>query len=281
MQRSHLTHLDKDSFFLDKGICIIYTKRKNQGVTLFGFGGYTKMTAESGKNQFSTYVIEVRYKEQGRIADNKGRIADAVVGSRDKLLTDWMLTNKANFTSKQNKFVKAFVSHTNFGFLSFYPNTADFFRTAAKEFVGTAWKECYPIQLVRVGVRVQVVTATSCPFKNLLRAYKGKFAKLTESDLEKFEGELVDVGFPMNFEVGGDGYNIMTGPMKKEQSKGFFPELEEDDLPDVGIYVDVDYFTKNFQKQSRVSHIYELIDKGVAKAREVNDLIISWVSEQE
>jgi hypothetical protein len=59
-----------------------------------------------------------------------------------------------------------------------------------------------------------------------------------------FNGKLIDIGAPMNFETESGRVNSNSGPMKKEQLSSFFQFQDKDTLPEVALYVEFDYWIK-------------------------------------
>jgi hypothetical protein len=85
------------------------------------------------------------------------------------------------------------------------------------------------------------------------------------------------MGFPLNFSVDEDFFNINTGPMEKAQSKEQF--MDDDELPSAGVYVDVDYFRKEFSPHVSQRNIFDLLDKSISKAENIKKLIADWTTE--
>jgi len=57
---------------------------------------------------------------------------------------------------------------------------------------------------------------------------------------QTFNATITDVGFPTNFKSSHGAFNIQMGPMRKEQIESMV--RWSDDYPDVGLFLDVDYF---------------------------------------
>jgi len=99
--------------------------------------------------------------------------------------------------------------------------------------------------------------------------------KLSDKNLKKFGGKLIDVGFPLNFIDGENRVNVMTGPMKRKQASQFL--IKEKGLPRTGIFVGVDFFRKELEIGTRQKDILKFIDLGVEKARNIKRLINNLV----
>lgn len=255
---------------------MLYTMQKYLHTTLYSFGGYDKMTEQGGIHQVSKHIIEVRIKPKGRILDSIGTAADSLTG-HNTVFDRWSMATRIELTAETNKDVMGFYGHKGFGMVSYTPNPTDFFVTESKRFVRSAWTHCQHIELIRVGVRSMFLTKTE-DFKKAVRAYRKKFMKSEDGEFEEFGADLIDVAFPMVFQTAHARFQVSTGAMEKEQSEGVMSEIEPDLLPDVGLYVDVDYFRTD--GLGGVKGICELVDAGIQKAEQVNSLIVQWINEQ-
>ncbi len=222
---------------------------------------------------FSKHIIEIRFKPNSRFLDKRGEIAELLAGS---FFDQWNISNnRIDFSNKTNENVAAFISFRNLGVFTNYPNKADFFKEKARDFIKSAWTNFPTNKITRIGVRSTYLIGTPS-FKNSFDEYRKKFLGLSDEDLKKFNGDLIDLGFPLNFAVGEDFFNVTTGPMEKNQSKEFL--LDDDELPEAGIFVDVDYFKKEFSPHITQKNVLDFIDTGVDKAGDVKDLIAGWTA---
>jgi hypothetical protein len=223
------------------------------------------------KKIFSKHVVEIRYKPNPRFLDKRGEIAESLSGS---FFDQWNISNnRIDFSSKTNENITAFISFRNLGIFTNHPNTVDFFKEKAKDFIKSAWTNFPTSKITRIGIRSIYLIETSS-FKNSFDEYRKKFLGLSDDDLKKFNGDLIDLGFPLNFSVGEDFFNVTTGPMEKIQSKEFL--LDDDELPEAGIFVDVDYFKKEFSPHIIQKNVLGFIDTGSDKAENIKDLIAGW-----
>lgn len=222
---------------------------------------------------FSKYTVEIRYKPNSRFLDKRGEVAELLAGP---FFDQWNISNnRIDFSNKANENVVAFISFRNLGLFTNYPNTADFFKEKANDFIKSAWTNFPTSKMTRIGVRSIYLIETES-FKNSFDEYRKKFLGLSDEDLKKFEGDLIDLGFPLNFAVGEDFFNVTTGPMEKSQSKEFLIDNEE--LPASGIYVDTDYFRKEFSPHIIQKNVLDFVDKGIDKAEKIKDLIAGWTA---
>lgn len=225
------------------------------------------------KKIFSKHIVEIRYKPNSRFLDKRGEIAESLANT---LFDQWNISNnRIDFLSKENENILAFFSFRNLGLFTNYPNTTDFFKEKAKDFIRSAWMHFSADKITRIGIR-STSLIESKSFKNSFDEYRKKFLGLSDEDLKKFDGDLIDVGFPLNFAVGEDFFNITTGPMEKSQSKGFL--IDDKELPASGIYVDTDYFRKEFSPHITQKNVLDFVDKGIDKAEKIKDLVAGWTA---
>jgi len=223
---------------------------------------------------FAKHLVEVRFKPNARILDKRGELAEAL---STPLFNYWNIsTNRIDFLSKDNKTIQAFFSYKNLGLLASHPNETAYFIDEAKAFIKNAWTHFPADKISRIGVRSTYIVPVK-DFTKAFEAYKEKFLKLSAEELKKFDGDLVDVGFPLNFVSGEDFFNVVTGPMEKGQSQQFFGA--DEDLPQAAIYIDVDYFRRDISSDLKQRNILEFIDTGVNKAKSIADTIALLVNE--
>lgn len=224
------------------------------------------------------HILEIRFTPTPSIVDKRGVIAESLVS---ELLNGWSIgNNRINFTNKENKNFGAFVSYKNFGFISESPNDTDFFLENSKDFVKKTWNYIPTGKITRIGIRSTYLIEQS-NFEKALENLKKEFLNLNSGKLEKFGGELVDVGLPLNFKEGDVKFNINFGVMEKEQSSQFF--IDEESVPDCGVFIDVDYFQDDIFSSVSVkqSNVLQFIDNGLTKSKNVMETILDLISVKE
>ncbi len=224
------------------------------------------------------HILEIRFTPTPSIVDKRGAITESLVGD---LLNGWSIgNNRINFNNKENKNLGAFVSYKNFGFITESPNDTDFFLENVKDFVKKAWNYIPTGRITRIGVRSTYLIEQP-QFEKALDNLKQNFLNLNGGKLEKFGGELVDVGLPLNFKEDDIKFNINFGVMEKEQGSQFF--IDEEGVPDCGIFIDVDYFQNdNFSSASlKQSNVLQFIDDGITKSKNVMNAVLALVSVKE
>ena len=221
----------------------------------------------------SKHLVEIRFKPNSRFLDRRGELAESLSGD---IFDQWSIsTSRIDFSSKGKENIGAFISFKNLGLFTNYPNTREFFSEKAKDFIRSAWTHFPADKITRIGIR-STYLIESKDFKSVFDNYRTKFLALSDSDLKGFDGDLIDLGFPINFSSGEDFFNVNTGPMEKAQSKDLFWENLEH-LPATGIYVDIDYFKKEFSPHTTQKSVLDFVDKGIGKASKVSKLISDWI----
>ncbi|MBU2540267.1 hypothetical protein KJ786_03905 [Patescibacteria group bacterium] len=220
----------------------------------------------------SKHILEIRHKPNSRFLDHRGEIASSLSGQK---FNQWNIgNNRIDFVNKEHPDVWAFLTYQNLGFSSEHPNSIESFSNDAKNFLKDAWIHFPANQITRVGIRSTFLVEVE-NFKEAFDKYKSTFLGLKEEDIEKFGGDLIDLGFPLNFAVGEEFFNITTGPMEKKEYKEFLMDASE--LPATGIYIDIDYFRKEFSPHVIQKNIFDLIDRGIAKAKEIEKEISNLI----
>ncbi len=227
------------------------------------------------ENKITEYLVEVRFVPNSKVLDKRGDIASQVSLSTD--FDHWNIgTNKISFTnSKKEKIYSAF-GFKNLGVLSKYPNDQETFLNETKSFIKTCWNFYDSSQTIRIGVKTKYLIEIDS-FKKAFDAYRKKFLHINDKDIANFGGDLIDVGFPLNFADGENFFNVTTGPMQKKEFEQFIDVPE--DVFDSGIYIDVDYFTTEISPNIRQKDLFEFIEKAVGKAETVSENIINLLSE--
>jgi len=220
----------------------------------------------------SKHLVEIRFKPTPSVLDKRGWIAESLSG---KLFDRWSISeNRVDFRNKDCKYITGFFSFRNVGFASVYPQPAEYFVEKAKDFIKSAWVFFGTNDITRIGVRSTFLSEVG-DFKEAVAAYRNCFLKLSEEEVKKFGGDLVDVGFPLNFRAGDKCFNLMTGPMRKAQAVNYYGD--EEGIPETSIYLDADYFKTTFTKAFRQKEALNFIEEGTQKAQEINKLICKWI----
>lgn len=247
----------------------------------------------------SKHIIEMRFRPDAGFLDKRGKVAESITAS-DAPLKRWNVSaNRIDFASYNNQSIRAFFSYRNLGVVSTPPNDTEYFVKTAQAFVTEAWKHLPNREFSRMGILSRFLVETE-DFEKARNAYRNRFLKLPDEDLEAFGGKLDDVGFSLNFVDRKKHFNITTGPMEKAQARNLLSDselpfirifaesplsdvgdVEAIALPDAGIYVEVDFFRKNFPQQMKATNVLELLGEGLRRSKELTTLISNWITEQD
>ena len=67
---------------------------------------------------------------------------------------------------------------------------------------------------------------------------------LTKEAEKAIDAKLIDIGGPLNFADKLGNFNTVSGPMEKGQILQFFNSRKDDEVPDIGLFYDIDYWLK-------------------------------------
>jgi len=193
----------------------------------------------------SEHIFELRYEPFGTLLDIRGTIADEIKKQLD--FKHWFITeNRIDFRDNEDGGREmAFISFRNLGYVSLRPPTKNYFQDKSARFMKEILKienfKMNPIH--RIGIRSMFVITYGDKFESLKDLF-GQKTLSRETDFEKlFEAKIFDNGISMIFRSGDSFFKIVSGPMEKEQMKGFL--RIHDDLPEVGLFFDIDNYKKD------------------------------------
>ena len=193
----------------------------------------------------SEHILEIRYKANPKVLDYRGTWAELV--SDHMGLAHWrIIENRIDIFDVEKK-NRAFVGFNNAGLVARNTPTANFFPDQARKL----FKFLFTLEgfdknpfVTRIGVRSRVGTPFSGSFDDLVTRFSSRYLGLTSDARKALDAELIDIGAPLNFKDKHGNFNTSSGPMPKSQIIKFFKFEDEDNLPDVGLYIDIDYWLK-------------------------------------
>ncbi len=189
-------------------------------------------------------ILELRYRPNARILDYRGTWAEVISAHMD--LPIWNIVENRVDIHTKDKSQHVFVSFRNAGVVFQDVTTANLFPDKAQRFVRRLLSlEGFdnPLQVERLGVRHKVAIPFNGSFEALVEHVATEYLQLAPAVREAFgDARLVDVGAPLNYWDDVGHFNTSVGPMKEEQFKEFLRRREG--VPEVGLYVDVDYWTR-------------------------------------
>jgi hypothetical protein len=226
--------------------------------------------------KISSFLFEIRFVPSPSILDRKGQIVESLA---DDILSEWSISldEKIQISSRKLKYFRAVVT---VGAIALeYKNcpSLENFLELSKEFLKKSWTVFPFSKIVRMGIRSTYLTEIN-DFGNTVSAYKGFFLKPSDEEMKKLGGNLIDIGVPLNFSEDDHFFNIVTGPMPKAQMKERMGlDLADEELPEIGMYVDVDYFSKEISSQLKQKDVVTFFENGLKKAEQINNTVQEWV----
>jgi len=223
-------------------------------------------------NRFrSEWFSEIRYEPLGRFLNFKGSIADRIKAELSTF-KHWRIgENRVDFHNEEGEEdlsneVTAFVGFKSIGYSLSRPDTKDYFPQQVNKFIRTVFDENSEFLLppvTRIGLRAYVVVPFDGDFDALNKIYVERLVGPFKEIQELFGNKISDAGISLDFfKKGRRSAAFKSGPMKLQQMESIFKV--EDDLPDVGLFFDIDVF-KSFVENP------ESIDLSQV-CREISDL---------
>lgn len=213
----------------------------------------TKMPKKGEGKILSEHLLEIRYPAFGEFFDIRGSLAEML--RRDMKFTDWEIARNRiqvrNHSEKEKATESAFISFVNCGYRIARPATKNYFQDITSKFVRLAFSaSAFNVQKIRrLGVRSMFLTPIDADFETLKEQCREKIFKGGDLLSEKLTAKLVDLNVILNFKKGDYFFNTMIGPMEKDQMKQYFDYHQ--DLPELGLYFDIDYFQKDLKPDVR------------------------------
>jgi len=222
------------------------------------------------------HVLEIRYKPDSKVLDYRGLWAKMI--SDHMKLPDWrIIENRADIFDSDSQ-ERAFVGFRNCGFITYDVQTKYYFPDKAIKFIDFLFTldgfEKSPY-IERIGVRSKFCKKYDGSFEDLKNMYTTNYLTLTEKAIKVIDANLLDIGGPLNFKDKNGYFNTMSGPMKNEQMKEFFDNVEEP--PAVGLYFDIDYWLtpkKELIDREIKNHINIFASDGWKRFENISKLIL-------
>ena len=223
-------------------------------------------------NHLVRHFFEIRFKPSSFILDKRGTLAEIL--SRNVPFNHWNIQNsRIDFSGSDKEDISAFFSYSGLGLSASYKTDTEKFLFLSKKFIQAAWPHFPADQILRAGLRTFVYIEQD-NFEDTLGRFRKNFLKVSEKKLGEFGGELVDIGFPLNFKSDDSYFNVSTGPMKKDQAKAL---LDSEEIYETGIFIDLDYFKKDLKANLKQGELIKFTEEGVQKAMEISETIRKMV----
>ena len=210
-------------------------------------------------------TCEIRFKPNPNVLDRRGEIATSF--SQHMELSEWQIgENRVDIFSK-DQLARVFVAFRNAGVVIRKAPLPDYFPNQSAKFARHLFALKIlqdPVIIDRIGVRSRFAIPSQLSFKDLLLQFERKVVNISKEASLIFDANLTDIGAPINFETKIGKINSHSGPMEKEQLSKFFRLEDKEELPEVALYLDFDYWAKPTDPQS---------------AKDIANLIKSYASE--
>jgi len=224
------------------------------------------------------HVFELRYKPNSKVLDYRGTWAELI--SEHMQLSQWrILENRIDVYDNINK-NHAFVGFSSSGFLCHDTPTKNYFYDQAIKLFNFIAKldgfEKEPF-VERIGVRSKFCTPFEQGFEELKNRFASKYITLSTEAENALNAKLIDMGAPLNFVDKLGNFNTMAGPMEKAQIVQFFYGKKETEVPEIGLFLDVDYFLKPKRKMNAgeiTKSIKEFAESSWDKHEKIKKLIL-------
>ncbi len=193
----------------------------------------------------SEHVLEIRYKPDSKVLDHRGDLADSI--SRNLDLSMWRINQNRVDVHNKDGSKRVFVSFRNAGVVIQNPCDSNEFPNIANKFVNhilsqKPFKKKLPLR--RIGVRSRFGFSSNIGFADLLSRYLRQFVDVRPEIIDCIGADLIDVGVPLNFEASNGNINTNSGPMEREQLSTFFKFHPKERLPEVSLYIEIDYWIR-------------------------------------
>lgn len=192
----------------------------------------------------SEQVVEVRFSPTPKILDRRGDWAELLTAALD--LPEWQIIENRLDVLNKARSRHAFLSFRNMGYIAQDAQNPNQHRQWARTALRAVFKlPGFPkrLHVERVGVRGRFCVSFDGSFESLRDAVVDHYIKPSTDLLSAFgkEVELQDIGAPLVFSDPLGSFNTQCGPMRRAQLEQFFKN-RKNDLPEVGLYFDVDYW---------------------------------------
>lgn len=228
------------------------------------------------------HVLEVRLKSlKTSLIDDRGKLTEFLLKQLPSVDKFRISQDRIDILNKDNK-INYFITVANFGLQIENSKSWQEFKTNVSNLLDTLSKNKFyiPEDFVRIGLKTQLMFHKKGQgFETVKDVFNKKLFNL--SDLEtSLKAKATDIGFPVNFESKDGNFNIVTGPMKKQQaSEQFFVRNNvgyDLELPDTGIFFSIDYYQLN-PSIKKFSDIKSYTISSIDKAQGEFELFIKWL----
>ncbi len=188
---------------------------------------------------------QIDYKPNPLIMDRRGQWTAILCEKLE--YPDWrIIENRLDVINKAQN-ARGYVSFNKCVFTLTDVNSHEVFATKASEFLETVFAlDGFDnhLQVKRLGVRARFCTPFPASFDKLLARFTTLYIDLKDAAKSALGENTIatDAAAPWYFKDEHGDFKTYCGPMKKDQIAEFFNYRAATDLPDVGLYYDIDYY---------------------------------------
>lgn len=209
-------------------------------------------------------TIEVRYKSTPNLFDSRSEI----INQSKKYFKNWMVSGISYLEVRdKDRKIRGTVSTKNSGVTMSDPQIG-VFKDTSTTFLKNTFEtiNIKAEELKRLGVRSKFAIPYDGSFGELIKVFKERLFKIDDEKMPS-DFKIVDVGVLLDLEVNDKKCHVSLGPMEKQQLEDYLPE--SDSLPEVGVYVDIDYYKDDLQnKYNNFNVIRDYLNEGIEKNQE-------------
>jgi hypothetical protein len=223
----------------------------------------------------SDLVFEIRYVPNPKILDYRGKWVSEI--STEMQLHKWEITDNRISVTDAEKSELGFVSFKNAGFSTKNRQNPEAFKNRVKKFFryfmdDSDFRESLIIE--RIGLRYRYAFPYSS-FDEILNKFRKRFCIYSESLIDNFAGDIVDVGYNTTIQLPKSFITTTIGPMKSEQIIEYFDF--EKSPPNTALYLDFDNWSrpkKEFNKNELFSCLDHFSDENKERITRIADLFL-------
>lgn len=227
-------------------------------------------------------TFQLNFKPNPRIMSHFGDLAADLCSGLD--FVHWRVSPTRLDVHNEGDTRHVFITHNVFAYLSKNVDDPDAYHKCASSVLtrlldfSVFEKSPY---VARIGVRPRFLTKFSGSFEQLRDRVKDRYVNITKKALEAISTagttSLTDIGAPLYFKDQHGDFNTHCGPMKPDQSGQFFPDFKPEELPDVALYFDNDYYITPDREMSAseiAKKIGEFLSTAWSRHQQVRKLIV-------
>lgn len=217
------------------------------------------------------HILEVRLKRRYlKFLDKKGKLLTELLTALE--LDEFRIGIDRIELVTDDRRIMYFMSSGNFGLQIDNSETFDEFKNESQKLAVNIKKiKDFQPELLRLGTKSSIYYhRKGCGFNEIKEMFERKLLPKV-SELEKLlGGKQIDIGLPVHFSSDKANFNIVSGPMKKDQAINESFRKNESlykSLPDSGLFFAIDLFQLaptqiNYDElEDKIIENIELIDK--------------------